>query len=202
MLRDLISPYLLRRLKKDVGSQLPSKTEQVLFCELTPTQRKVYRAYITSQEVADILDGTRNALVGIDILRKVCNHPDLLERASQANQPDYGNPARSGKLGVAVRVLQHWQQQDCKCVGGVVVLWCCVWVVLCVGGVVCGWCCVWVLLYGAHGNKHPHPHVAISRVGSHRPLPSPSPHPGTGCWCLRRHSRCSTSWSARCRPWA
>lgn len=51
MLRDLIAPYLLRRLKRDVGSQLPGKTEQVLFCQLTPAQRKVYRAYISSQEV-------------------------------------------------------------------------------------------------------------------------------------------------------
>lgn len=67
-----------------------------------------------SLQVADILEGSRNALVGIDILRKVCNHPDLLERATQANQPDYGNPERSGKLGVAVRVLEHWREQDCK----------------------------------------------------------------------------------------
>lgn len=51
MLRDLISPYLLRRLKKDVGSQLPGKTEQVLFCQLTKEQRSVYRAYLSSQEV-------------------------------------------------------------------------------------------------------------------------------------------------------
>lgn len=64
--------------------------------------------------MADILDGSRNALVGIDILRKVCNHPDLLERATNAGLPDYGNPERSGKLGVTVRVLQHWQEQDCK----------------------------------------------------------------------------------------
>lgn len=67
-----------------------------------------------THQVSDILEGTRNALVGIDILRKVCNHPDLLERASHATLPDYGNPERSGKLGVALRVLQHWQQQDCK----------------------------------------------------------------------------------------
>ena len=32
-LRDLVRPYLLRRLKKDVMKQLPQKTEQVLFCK-------------------------------------------------------------------------------------------------------------------------------------------------------------------------
>ena len=35
-LRDLITPYLLRRLKNDVGQQLPKKSEQV-FCNLTLT---------------------------------------------------------------------------------------------------------------------------------------------------------------------
>ena len=56
LLRDLISPYLLRRLKKDVNAQLPKKTEQVLNCSLSPAQRQVYRAYLRSREVADVLD--------------------------------------------------------------------------------------------------------------------------------------------------
>lgn len=44
MLRDLISPYLLRRRKADVATQLPKKTETVLFCSLTETQRDLYRS--------------------------------------------------------------------------------------------------------------------------------------------------------------
>lgn len=43
VLRDLISPYLLRRRKADVATQLPKKTETVLFCSLTPRQRDLYR---------------------------------------------------------------------------------------------------------------------------------------------------------------
>ncbi len=39
-LRDIISPYLLRRLKKDVSAQLPKKTEQVLFCKLSDQQTR------------------------------------------------------------------------------------------------------------------------------------------------------------------
>ena len=40
MLRDTISPYLLRRMKADLQTSLkmPDKTEQVLFCRLTPEQ--------------------------------------------------------------------------------------------------------------------------------------------------------------------
>ena len=55
VLRDLIAPYLLRRRKADVAQQLPTKTEQVLFCSLTAEQRDLYRAYLSSAEVADIL---------------------------------------------------------------------------------------------------------------------------------------------------
>ncbi|KAF9347150.1 hypothetical protein BGX34_003347, partial [Mortierella sp. NVP85] len=39
VLRDLINPYLLRRMKVDVASDMPKKSEQVLFCKLTPPQR-------------------------------------------------------------------------------------------------------------------------------------------------------------------
>lgn len=44
VLRDLISPYLLRRRKADVATQLPKKTETVLFCSLTEAQRDLYRS--------------------------------------------------------------------------------------------------------------------------------------------------------------
>ena len=51
--------------------------------------------------------GDRNALAGIDILRKICNHPDLLERTKYEGTEDYGNPERSGKLTVALKVCRR-----------------------------------------------------------------------------------------------
>ncbi|GIM09327.1 hypothetical protein Vretimale_13236, partial [Volvox reticuliferus] len=108
VLRDLTAPYLLRRRKADVAAQLPAKTEQVLFCTLVSEQLELYRAYLASKEVGEILEGSRRALCGIDILRKICNHPDLLERLTAQGVEDYGNPARSGKLRVAERVLSAW----------------------------------------------------------------------------------------------
>ena len=50
------------------------------------------------------VQGNRNALAGIDILRKVCNHPDLLQRAQWQGSDEYGSPERSGKLTVALKV--------------------------------------------------------------------------------------------------
>ncbi|KAL6968185.1 Protein CHROMATIN REMODELING 8 [Sarracenia purpurea var. burkii] len=111
VLRDLIMPYLLRRMKADVNAQLPKKTEHVLFCSLTAEQRSVYRAFLASSEVEQIFDGNRNSLSGIDVMRKICNHPDLLEREHSAGNPDYGNPERSGKMKVVAQVLKVWREQ-------------------------------------------------------------------------------------------
>lgn len=111
VLRDLIMPYLLRRMKADVNAHLPKKTEHVLFCSLTEEQRSVYRAFLASSEVEQILDGSRNSLYGIDVMRKICNHPDLLEREQSCQNPDYGNPERSGKMKVVAQVLKVWKDQ-------------------------------------------------------------------------------------------
>ncbi|GAB2298415.1 hypothetical protein Dimus_032480 [Dionaea muscipula] len=111
VLRDLIMPYLLRRMKADVNAYLPKKTEHVLFCSLTPAQRSIYRAFLASSEVEQIFDGSRNSLYGIDVMRKICNHPDLLEREYSSQNPDYGNPERSGKMKVIDQVLKMWKEQ-------------------------------------------------------------------------------------------
>jgi DNA excision repair protein ERCC-6 len=111
VLRDLIMPYLLRRMKADVNAHLTKKTEHVLFCSLTVEQRSTYRAFLASSEVEQIFDGNRNSLYGIDVMRKICNHPDLLEREHSHQNPDYGNPERSGKMKVVAEVLKVWKQQ-------------------------------------------------------------------------------------------
>ena len=81
MLRDLIEPYLLRRLKKDIKevSRMPGKTEHVLFCRLSQRQRSMYEAYIKSDEIARLVRGNSGQLFGaITMLRKIANHPDLV----------------------------------------------------------------------------------------------------------------------------
>ncbi|CAI7782621.1 unnamed protein product, partial [Closterium sp. NIES-53] len=46
VLRDVILPYLLRRVKADVDIQLPEKTERVLLVPITRFQRTLYRAFL------------------------------------------------------------------------------------------------------------------------------------------------------------
>ncbi|KAI9343810.1 SNF2 family N-terminal domain-containing protein [Pilaira anomala] len=114
MLRDLINPYLLRRMKVDVASDLPKKNEQVLFCKLTKTQRQAYLQFIHSKEMDSILEHRRQVLFGIDIVRKICNHPDIINLTLSHSDPDYGNPERSGKMIVVKALLNMWKQQQHK----------------------------------------------------------------------------------------
>lgn len=111
MLRDLINPYLLRRMKVDVASDLPKKNEQVLFCKLTQVQRAAYLKFISSKDMDAILERRRQVLYGIDIVRKICNHPDIMDLTLPHSDPDYGNPDRSGKMVVVRALLKMWKQQ-------------------------------------------------------------------------------------------
>ncbi|TQN68806.1 DNA repair and recombination protein RAD26 [Colletotrichum shisoi] len=110
-LKETISQYLLQRLKTDVASDLPEKTEQVLFCKLTPEQNEEYVRFIHSDAVSQIMARKRQALYGIDILRKICNHPDLVN-VSKKSQPgyDWGSPRRSGKLQMVGELLPMWKR--------------------------------------------------------------------------------------------
>lgn len=89
---------------RPLGHPLAHVPAQVLFCKLCKDQRDLYRAYLNSQEVDAIFAGNRQALAGIDILRKICNHPDLLERTKWEASEEYGKPEKSGKLTVLMKV--------------------------------------------------------------------------------------------------
>ncbi len=110
-LKDAISPYLLQRLKADVATDLPKKSELVLFCKLTEPQRQAYELFLKSDEMNAILRRVRQSLYGIDILRKICNHPDLLEPALRHKAGyNWGSPSKSGKMQVVKTLLQMWKR--------------------------------------------------------------------------------------------
>ena len=113
MLRDMITPYILRRLKRDVLTQMPQKSEQVLFCRLSEDQRSAYKSVLSSIEVTHAIEGRTRAFRAISLLRKICNHPDLLYvHETEENRPhDYGAITKSGKLRVADKILQMWHEQ-------------------------------------------------------------------------------------------
>ncbi|TGJ88139.1 hypothetical protein E0Z10_g659 [Xylaria hypoxylon] len=110
-LKENISPYLLQRLKVDVATDLPKKREQVLFCKLTKLQYDTYRLFLDSKELGDVLKGNTQSFFGIDRLRKICNHPDLVDPNIRARHPQtWGAPNKSGKMQVLKALLGMWKK--------------------------------------------------------------------------------------------
>ncbi|ORY14273.1 DNA repair and recombination protein RAD26 [Clohesyomyces aquaticus] len=115
-LRDAISPYLLQRFKADVATDLPNKTERVLFCKLTRQQRQAYEMFLGSSEMSAIISGKRQMLFGIDYLRKICNHPDLTQHKTLSKDLtyNYGAGNKSGKMQVVKALLELWNKRGHK----------------------------------------------------------------------------------------
>ncbi|EEB13301.1 DNA repair and recombination protein RAD26, putative [Pediculus humanus corporis] len=123
VLRDTISPYLLRRAKEDVKTHinLPPKNEQVLFCRLTNEQKELYVNYLNSGSVNEIFNGKQKLFVGLINLRKICNHPHLysggpkhvklddLEFIPEENK--FGYWKKAGKMIVMETLLKIWKKQ-------------------------------------------------------------------------------------------
>ncbi|XP_009759618.1 protein PHOTOPERIOD-INDEPENDENT EARLY FLOWERING 1 isoform X1 [Nicotiana sylvestris] len=80
-LHNVLRPFILRRLKRDVEKQLPSKHEHVIYCKLSRRQRNLYEDFIASSETqATLASSNFFAMISVIMqLRKVCNHPDLFE---------------------------------------------------------------------------------------------------------------------------
>lgn len=76
---------MLRRIKKNVQSELGDKVEIDLFCDLTNRQKKYYQMLKSQISIMDLLENTSEdstSLINLVMqFRKVCNHPDLFERA-------------------------------------------------------------------------------------------------------------------------
>ena len=97
-LRQLVGPYILRRLKTDraIIGDLPEKTETACYCYLTRAQVKLYGQVVRTmkREMESAVDIARRGVVLRSLLRlkQVCNHPSQL-----SGDGEYG-PADSGKF--------------------------------------------------------------------------------------------------------
>lgn len=84
-LKMLIEPFVLRRSKKEVLTELPEKTVTVLNSEMEEEQEKIYLSYLAEarEEVANELKISDNGQSRIKILalltrlRQICCHPSL-----------------------------------------------------------------------------------------------------------------------------
>jgi non-specific serine/threonine protein kinase len=97
-LRDLVRPYILRRLKTDrtVITDLPEKTEVKAWCHLSRKQAALYQEAVAElKEQVSAADGIRRRGLVLAFLmrfKQICNHP------SQWLKDDGWDPKDSGKL--------------------------------------------------------------------------------------------------------
>uniref|UniRef100_A0A1B6FFX3 ATP-dependent helicase brm n=1 Tax=Cuerna arida TaxID=1464854 RepID=A0A1B6FFX3_9HEMI len=90
-LHKVLRPFLLRRLKKEVESQLPDKVEYIVKCDMSGLQRVLYR-HMQSKGVL-LTDGSEKGKQGkggakalmntIVQLRKLCNHPFMFQHIEE-----------------------------------------------------------------------------------------------------------------------
>ncbi|PAA57356.1 hypothetical protein BOX15_Mlig016277g2 [Macrostomum lignano] len=103
-LHKVLRPFLLRRLKKEVESQLPDKVEYVIKCDMSALQRTLYNHM--SQKGVILTDGSekdkkgkggvRTLMNTIMQLRKICNHPFLFPHIEDAITEQKGSVPISG----------------------------------------------------------------------------------------------------------
>ncbi|KAF2206302.1 hypothetical protein CERZMDRAFT_103551 [Cercospora zeae-maydis SCOH1-5] len=76
----LVNKFIIRRTNDILSKYLPVKYEHVVFCNLAPFQLDLYNYFIESPEIQSLLRGKGSQpLKAIGLLKKLCNHPDLLD---------------------------------------------------------------------------------------------------------------------------
>lgn len=104
-LHAMIKPFILRRMKSQVATDLPEKVINVKYSAMTPAQEKVYeevKSYYREKIIGDLQNLPKGSqqfmlLRGLTQLRQIANHPKLVRE-------DYDG--ESGKLEDVTFMLQ------------------------------------------------------------------------------------------------
>jgi superfamily II DNA or RNA helicase len=94
LLARALRPFILRRTKDEVARELPPKTEQTIYCDLEPKEKKLYdelRSYYRSRLVHNAESATAGkykfqVLEALLRLRQAACHPGLIDK-SKADEP-------------------------------------------------------------------------------------------------------------------
>jgi superfamily II DNA or RNA helicase len=112
-LRNLVRPYLLRRLKTDkrVIADLPDKTEVKAYCSLSKRQASLYQqsvdALAAKIEAVDGMARRGAVLAFLMRFKQICNHPSQWLGDGAFAPPDSGKFARLRELAEAVATRQE-----------------------------------------------------------------------------------------------
>jgi SNF2 family DNA or RNA helicase len=105
LLQSLVKPFILRRTKQNVLSELPEKTISTVFCRMSEEQELEYLAYNQAiagemSDIALISPAARNVkiLKALTKLRQLANHPRLI---------GLGENSKSGKFELVTEKLNE-----------------------------------------------------------------------------------------------
>lgn len=76
--KQIMKPFILRRLKSEVLRDLPIKTEEVVRCSLAKKQLKMYKNLVAEFNVEADSNQEVNGMGMMMQLRKLANHPLLI----------------------------------------------------------------------------------------------------------------------------
>ncbi|KAF7978857.1 hypothetical protein HWV62_44327 [Athelia sp. TMB] len=103
----ILKPFMLRRIKRNVQNELVEKIEKDIYVDLSARQRGLYRGLLANVSIADLLakaanigdaDSARSLMNLVMQFRKVCNHPELFERADVVSPFSFSQFGRPGPL--------------------------------------------------------------------------------------------------------
>lgn len=105
-LQAIIKPFVLRRTKEQVAAELPSKTEQIFYCNMSEDQASYYektKSAYRNDLLSSMDDGTYaqkqvQLLQGLTMLRQLANHPVMIDET-------YGSD--SGKFENVIHTLDN-----------------------------------------------------------------------------------------------
>ncbi len=115
-LRNLVRPYILRRLKTDkaVITDLPDKTELKAYCHLSPAQAALYQRAVkdltTQLEEEKSTEGIKRKGVVLKFLmrfKQICNHPSQWLGDAAWAEADSGKFARLREIAEVIAAKQE-----------------------------------------------------------------------------------------------
>lgn len=98
-LQAIIKPFVLRRTKEQVASELPAKTEQIFYCDMSEDQAAYYektKSAYRNDLLSSMDDGTYakkqvQLLQGLTALRQLANHPSMIDDSYQSDSGKFEN---------------------------------------------------------------------------------------------------------------
>jgi len=98
-LQSIIKPFVLRRTKEQVAAELPPKTEQIIYCDMSEDQAQYYektKSAYRNDLLQSMDDGTFaqkqvQLLQGLTALRQLANHPVMIDSDYHSDSGKFEN---------------------------------------------------------------------------------------------------------------